>query len=309
MADNVPITAGSGTSIATDDISGVHYQKVKLFDATADSSAAIPGDATNGLLVNLGANNDVTVTSGSITANAGTNLNTSALALETGGNLAGAATSLAILDDWDESDRAKTNPIVGQAGIAGGSGTVGATTVRVTLATDVALPTGSNTIGAVLGSFVTVSTDITRPADTNAYATNDALSDSTSAPTSGGFTFTNAARISGGAGLITDAIITTAADASTLLQGEIWLFNQAVTNINDNAAFAVSDTEIKTCVGKIPFTLEDAGNNGFYHATCLNIGFTCSGTANLRFLVRVKNAYTPVSAEVLTFVLKIIQVN
>jgi hypothetical protein len=40
----------------------------------------VRGDATNGLLVNLGSNNDVTVT-GSVTANAGTNLNTSALAL------------------------------------------------------------------------------------------------------------------------------------------------------------------------------------------------------------------------------------
>ena len=160
-----------------------------------------------------------------------------------------------------------------------------------------------------VGYFVTVSTDVTRPADTTAYAVGDALSDSTSAPTSGGFTFTSAARTSGGSGIITDAIITTAADAATLLQGEIWLFNQAVTNINDNAAFAVSDAEIKTCVGKIPFTLEDAGNNGFYHAQNLNIGFTCSGTANLRFLVKVKNAYTPISAEVFTFVLKILQTN
>lgn len=40
------------------------------------------------VVVDLGANNDITVTSGSITANAGTNLNTSALALESGGNLA-----------------------------------------------------------------------------------------------------------------------------------------------------------------------------------------------------------------------------
>lgn len=30
MADNVAITAGVGTSIATDDISGVQYQRVKL---------------------------------------------------------------------------------------------------------------------------------------------------------------------------------------------------------------------------------------------------------------------------------------
>ncbi len=30
MADNIAVTAGSGTSVATDDVSGVHFQKVKL---------------------------------------------------------------------------------------------------------------------------------------------------------------------------------------------------------------------------------------------------------------------------------------
>lgn len=40
MADNVPITAGAGTSIATDDVSGVHYQKVKL-DVGGDG-ASVP---------------------------------------------------------------------------------------------------------------------------------------------------------------------------------------------------------------------------------------------------------------------------
>ena len=46
MADNVSITAGSGTSIAADDISSVWYQRVKLSigaDGTAvDASAAAP---------------------------------------------------------------------------------------------------------------------------------------------------------------------------------------------------------------------------------------------------------------------------
>jgi hypothetical protein len=46
------------------------------------------------------------------------------------------ATSLAILDDWDETDRAKVNVIVGQAGIAAGAGAVGVTVPRVTLASD-----------------------------------------------------------------------------------------------------------------------------------------------------------------------------
>lgn len=44
MADNVPITAGSGTTVATDDVSGTHYQRVKITDGTADA-------ATNHLVI------------------------------------------------------------------------------------------------------------------------------------------------------------------------------------------------------------------------------------------------------------------
>lgn len=58
-------------------------------------------------------------------------IDSSGLALETGGNLAATATSLAVLDDWDETDRAKVNLIVGQAGVAGGYGTIGSNTQRV----------------------------------------------------------------------------------------------------------------------------------------------------------------------------------
>lgn len=39
-------------------------------------------------------------------------------------------TALEIIDDWDESDRAKVNPIVGQAGVAANMGVVGATVQR-----------------------------------------------------------------------------------------------------------------------------------------------------------------------------------
>lgn len=148
MADRVtlPLTGGGDATavVATDDAGAAgQVQIVKLAIATDGSATAIPADAVDGILVNLGANNDVTVTSGSITvtgvstaarqdtgntslasldtklpaqgqalaaasvpvvltaaqlttltpvtsvtANAGTNLNTSALALEAGGNLA-----------------------------------------------------------------------------------------------------------------------------------------------------------------------------------------------------------------------------
>lgn len=51
MADNVPITAGSGTPIAADDISSVWYQRVKLTDGTADSTTAILGTSSGELMV------------------------------------------------------------------------------------------------------------------------------------------------------------------------------------------------------------------------------------------------------------------
>jgi len=41
MADTIKITEGVGTTIATDDVGGEHYQKVKIADGTADSSTAL----------------------------------------------------------------------------------------------------------------------------------------------------------------------------------------------------------------------------------------------------------------------------
>lgn len=74
MADNVSITAGSGTTIAADDIGGVLHQRVKLSQgadgAATDVSSAAPlqvtlantGANATPVVVDLGVNNDVTVT-------------------------------------------------------------------------------------------------------------------------------------------------------------------------------------------------------------------------------------------------------
>lgn len=66
------------------------------------------------------------------------------------------ASRLAIMSDWDESDRAKVNLIVAEAGITGGPGTVESGTPRVTLASNdpaVALLT------ALTGALASVGTD------------------------------------------------------------------------------------------------------------------------------------------------------
>jgi hypothetical protein len=55
MADNVPITAGSGTNIATDEVSGTleHVQLFKLAISADGSRTLIPANATDGLLVDI----------------------------------------------------------------------------------------------------------------------------------------------------------------------------------------------------------------------------------------------------------------
>lgn len=69
MADNTVLNTGAGgDTIATDDVAGVKYQRVKLMDGTADSTAVIPGDATNGLDV------DVTRVQGTVTVDTELNL-------------------------------------------------------------------------------------------------------------------------------------------------------------------------------------------------------------------------------------------
>lgn len=99
MADNITLNSGSGGAVlATDDISSVHYQIVKLAHGALDSativstSSGLPVDlrtdnlsgnldvniAASGatVTVDLGANNDVTVTSGTVTlgANSGVDI-------------------------------------------------------------------------------------------------------------------------------------------------------------------------------------------------------------------------------------------
>lgn len=76
MADNVLITQGSGTTIAADDIGGVLHQRVKLSQgadgSATDVSSAAPlqvtlantGANATPLVVDLGANNDVSINAG-----------------------------------------------------------------------------------------------------------------------------------------------------------------------------------------------------------------------------------------------------
>lgn len=127
MADNVAITAGSGTTVATDEIGGVNHQRVKISlgpDGTANDAEAGAGAVDTGTMRVTLASDDPAVT------------------------------ALQVMDDWDESDRAKVNPIAGQAGVAANAGAAGANTQRVVLANDDPASVTLADIGA--GNYETV---------------------------------------------------------------------------------------------------------------------------------------------------------
>jgi hypothetical protein len=89
-------TFGGGTQYTEGDVDATITGTAAMMEVAANTLQPVQGTVADGLLVNLGANNDVTVT-GSVTANAGTNLNTSALNLEA--TQASVLTSVQLIDD------------------------------------------------------------------------------------------------------------------------------------------------------------------------------------------------------------------
>ncbi|TIX28935.1 hypothetical protein [Mesorhizobium sp.] len=188
-----------------------------------------------------------------------------------------ALASLGVMDDWDESDRAKVNLIVGQAGVAAGAGAVSATVQRLTLASDdpavatlgaisgaavitdangtiqqylrglvkqwiagtLVIGDGTHLIGKVKTKFIeAVAATMTRPNDTNAYVANDAIANNTTAGSVTPFSFSMSD--------VNDDLVTIERlrliTSDTGVAGKalrMWLFRASPTvGAGDNAAFS-----------------------------------------------------------------------
>lgn len=135
MADNVTFTLNAdstppnGTVAATDELAdGSHAGIAKLAISADGSRTFIPATAADGLLVNLGTNNDVTVT-GSVTTGGLTDAELRATAVPVDGS-------------------GVTQP-VSNAGLTALNGAIAGTEVQVDVLTLPALPAGTNNIGDV----------------------------------------------------------------------------------------------------------------------------------------------------------------
>jgi predicted nuclease of predicted toxin-antitoxin system len=229
MADNVAITAGAGTTIATDDVSGVHFQKVKIGAGTADSSAMVghlEDDAHNSGDAGIMA---LAVRKDSAAVTGGADNDYSALIVDAQGR------------QW-----VRPAPVQ----------------VRIQLT-----PTISS------GS---------------AYASGDVIGGSSASQA-----LSNAARISGGSGIIQSITVLDKTQAQRAAM-DIMFFDRSVTAAADNAAVATSDADMAYCLGVIPIgpyntawpgtplnsisTLVNVGLPFVLNGTDLHVVIVCRGT-------------------------------
>ncbi len=164
----------------------------------------------------------------------------------------------------------------------------------------------------VRGKGHTTGTSITRPANTTTYTAGDVVGSDPGAV----MTFSNASFGEFDSGIIQQAIVTSSAYVATGPALELWLFDTTVTADTDNAVFTPTDAEMATLVGIISFASADwksgtatagAGGNMACVADNVSIPFnTKKGTSDLFGVLVARNAYVPVSGEIFTVRLQVL---
>jgi hypothetical protein len=135
---------------------------------------------------------------------------------------------------------------------------------------------------------------LTRPADVNAYAAADAITNSTSAPTTLSVTVdaTEACNV-----MITGARLISS--SATGLRAYLYILPATFTATNDNAAFGLSDAEAKTAEVLELSTNFKTANNSISVSAPTNL-LVHSTDGKLYLALQAYEAYTPVSEEQIT---------
>ena len=118
--------------------------------------------------------------------------------------------------------------------------------------------------------------------------------------------FLNCARVPGGGGVITGALVIDKALQS--VSGELWLFDSDPTPPADSAAWSIADGDALRIVGVIPVsTYYASALNSIGQSDVITMPFKCaSGSANLYGCFVTRGAPTYADGD-LMFVLKVIQ--
>lgn len=154
---------------------------------------------------------------------------------------------------------------------------------------------------AISSGESSVGVELTRPSNATAYATLDAISDSTSAPTVV-YTFTNLSRTNGKGGYIVKAQLATDLKTCTA-RFRLHLFDTAPTAINDNDPYLSLYANKATRLGTIDFpatATEDATNSTQATSQVTDIRMKYLPTTSSRTiygLLETLDAFTPASGQ------------
>lgn len=146
---------------------------------------------------------------------------------------------------------------------------------------------------------------VVRPADTTQYAANEQV---------GSYNLKfEVARVDDGSGIINSAVLIDSTVETVKPSIDLLLFDLPVTNAADNAAVAVTDSEMERLLGVISFdgtsgaNFKTGGANGAICVSSQNIQFVCRNGKFIYGVLAVRNTYTPVSGEKFTVRLGILQ--
>lgn len=168
-----------------------------------------------------------------------------------------------------------------------------------------------------------ISASLIRPSNTTQYTAGDVIAEVT---TNNHFTFGSVSTLDGGSkkvsrepgGMveIVGARLVSSANQSTKLDAELWLFRADPAEVGDNAALALSDSEMDNHVGTIDFPIAywkvgNAASGASGNAVCqppmLPLLCRTSDQGLLYGVLVARNGYTPVSGETFSIVIQAIQ--
>lgn len=295
MADNLTITPGSGANAAANEIGGVKYQRVKIslgVAGVANDAEAGAGDVNVGTQRVTLANDDPAVVDLAAME---------ALLTTIDADTGGMAASLTLIDDvvhaedagHVSADRGVLALAVRRDAKAVGSGTDGDySTLNVS-------PDGDLRVDSGKAHIVRVTPTITVPG--TAYIANDCFG--------GEMTIANAARISGGSGVLMGITMSFEDDiAADTVEVLIWESDPAGT-YTDNTPLAVSDADTYLLLGSVILNVKtDLGDGALLKATNLNIPYVCNGSANLYATAVLRTSVpTPTATDAAQFTFHLIR--
>jgi hypothetical protein len=148
------------------------------------------------------------------------------------------------------------------------------------------------------GKSVQKSASFTRPSDTTAYAANDAIADSITAPTL--LSFANCANANGGQGYIVKTRLLTNQKTCTA-RFRLSFYHTAPSPVNDNAPKPMLYVDKDKLIGRIdldPCNTEDTTSDAAYALSTTLLPYVCAAAdTTIYCILTTLDAFTPASAQ------------